>query len=38
MDQREPIYVSPQVEVMEIEIEQTILQTSNFDPQEGNWI
>ena len=37
MEIKEPIYVSPQVEVMEIEIEQPILQASNLDPQPGNW-
>ena len=37
-DQNNLSYEVPQVEIIDLEIEQPILQVSNFDPQEGNWI
>lgn len=30
-------YVSPTVDIVEVILEQGILQTSNYDPTEGNW-
>lgn len=37
MEVKTPVYESPQVEIMELEIEQAVLQASNFDPKEGYW-
>lgn len=37
MENKDKIYVSPQVETFEIEIEQGVLNCSNLDPQNGNW-
>ena len=37
MEVKTPLYEAPQVELMEIEVEQPVLQASNFDTQDGNW-
>ncbi len=36
MEVKTPVYESPQVEIMEIEIEQAVLQSSMI-PEYGNW-
>lgn len=37
MEVKTPLYEPPKVEFMEIEVEQPVLQASNFDPKDGNW-
>ena len=37
METKSSNYETPQVEIMELEIEQAVLQASNFDPKEGYW-
>lgn len=38
MENKTPIYDAPQVEIMELEIEQAVLQASDMVPQDGEWI
>ena len=37
METKSSNYETPQVEIMELEIEQAVLQASSFDPVPGNW-
>ena len=35
MENKTPIYDAPQVEIMELEIEEAVLRASNVEPQDG---